>query len=156
MNPSHVVSLELAKELKEAGFKKETEFWWASGFSDEHIGWLPFGGKFGEAKEKNGLGFKPLVMEYPEKPVFKLLTVDDRYYNRYGEPNKRIEFYSAPLATEVLEDLPEHIEDKGFLKIYKLANSYDISYGNIYPKNDNSLCDALAKCWLYLRKEKLI
>ena len=24
----HCVSLELAKQLKEAGWKKETEFWW--------------------------------------------------------------------------------------------------------------------------------
>ena len=26
---SHVVSLEMAKKLKEAGWKKETEFWWS-------------------------------------------------------------------------------------------------------------------------------
>ncbi len=72
----HTVSLEIAKQLKEAGWKKETEFWWY-----EYI----------SAVDKEN----KLVLENIE-PHW---TVNDKTKTKYP----------APLATEILEELPREI-----------------------------------------------
>ena len=82
----HCVSLELAKQMKEAGWKKKTEFWWI----------FPSGSHKGFEL----VNFRPLSSEH----------------------------YPAPLATEILEELPLGIA----IKKYN--------------------CGALAKMWLYLKK----
>ena len=102
MNEKHVTSLEISKELKKAGFSKETEFWWS--------------------------------MYWKE---FKL------YSNR---PHKEFigEYYPAPLATEILEELPE------FLDLAR-QDDFTVSYGDGFFE-DKSLPNALALMWIYLRK----
>lgn len=131
MNPSHVVSLELAKELKEAGWNKETEFWWV-GFTKDGLFELVHNREFTQSWKGNWIKIP------------------------------------APLATEILEELPD---------MYPMQSGADC-YGEwlLYWKEeefwnvgvfkeqkfvvgiiqDKSLPNALAKMYLYLRKEKLI
>ena len=130
MDIKHCVSLELAKELKEAGWKKETEF---------YHDW------------KN------------DRIISKIKDIDIGWYK---------DCYSAPLATEILEELPKFIdEDEEYnLHIEKVVNNdFIIRYedGNAmtysgrngeedYYSCGKSLSDALAKMWLYLKKENLL
>lgn len=148
------VSLETAKKLVEAGVKLETDKWWGSGYSEEHIGWIPFEAKLEESKAKNSLGFKPLELIYPENPIFRLMTIEDRYYNRYGEPSNKIIFYPAPSTDELLEILPEDLSaDGSFLTICKLdgGRGYSVDYGKDSPEFLNKdLSESLAQMILYL------
>jgi hypothetical protein len=69
---------------------------------------------------------------------------------------------SAPTAEELLEELPEKIiysetfKQYWYLKI-NIHNQYgfNVSYGN-YNTQDKKLCNALAKMWLYLKKNNLL
>jgi len=103
----HCVSLELAEQLKIAGWKKETEFCWT----------------------KNSFG------------VWGLEYIEEGLNNGQGMP--------APLATEILEELPVGIKVENYKSIngnkvmVKLALENETCWGN--------LPDALAKMWLYLR-----
>ena len=112
----------MAKELKEARWKKETEFWWI----EYHCG---------DMKEH---------WELREKPLIKCRLI------------------SAPLATEILEELPDKLGNLEELTIHKLpkgawrVNYWDNEKLKVIQKFDKSLPNALAKMWLYLRKEKLI
>lgn len=119
MNPKHVVSLEIAKQLKEAGWKKETEFWW--NWNCASAEWI---------------------------------LMNENMSLRETYPYE--ESIAAPLATEILEELPE------------LSEGYRLGYNKTWwieshiPENDqqdiifaaNILPDALAKMWLWLKKEK--
>ncbi len=113
MTDKHVVSLEIAKQLKDAGWQKETEFWWDL--------------------------FTP-----PELTQSK-------------SSNKEYQI-SAPLATEILEELPREVSIKQYPENdsvrYQVGHNADKMTLQTYRYNNN-LCDALAEMWLYLRKEKL-
>jgi hypothetical protein len=111
----HCVSLELAKQLKEAGWKKRVKSWWI--------------------KQSNGK-YQLWVGSY---------IVKDKY--------------PAPLATEILEELPREISIKQYPESdsvrYQVGHNTD-KMGLQTFRYSNSLCDALAEMWLYLRKEKII
>ena len=116
----HCVSLEISRDLKEAGWKKEAEFWW----------WRP-------NKTTN----------HWEINMFKKVSfIDD---------NTCI---CAPLATEILEELPDMSFDTGRrnnLWVVFFQNNTEGEKVNVVCK-DKSLPNALAKMWLFLKKEKLI
>jgi len=120
MNNLHCVSLELAKQLKEAGWKKETEFWWNL---EKNAIWNVFHkNNFNNGVEQTGLigALKPCS------------------------------FLSAPLATEILEELP------CFVKMWKTEmRGTAVGYLDEIFDGDN-LPNTLAKMWIYLKKEKLL
>jgi len=129
MIEKYVVSLDLAKKLKEAGWEKKTEFIWARGFVD--------------------------------LSAFK--------FKYEGE-----EVLPAPLAEEILEELPKKIiDDKTYrLRIEKYDDHYAVGYCYDYlfsyqqGKNaivesvlrwlklitDSNISNALARLWLWLKE----
>lgn len=74
----------------------------------------------------------------------------------------------APLASELIEKFPQRIYYLGtYRQLCIIATSacYRISYFTecerlirdvVAVREDKSLCNALAKCWLYLKENKLI
>ena len=123
---SHMVSLEIAKLLKEAGWGKETEFCWALCADTSSTN---FGG--GEFRITTG-----------------------------GLPKEtKVENYPAPLATEILEELPRGISISQYPKNDSLRYSVGHNAGKLALQNfryNNNLCDALVEMWLYLKKENLL
>ncbi len=72
-------------------------------------------------------------------------------------------FFSAPISDEILKELPKEIEYKFcyFLEILCLTSSYNIFYQSnggeeLKEFDDKNLANALAKMWLYLKKEGYI
>jgi hypothetical protein len=134
----HCVSLEIAKQLKEGGFKKETKFWWIKTCYIDNNG-----------------NAERWILDIPK------------------DIDKKREKILAPLATEILEELPDYryrkdISYDSFLSIEKTHTKkkglvhYEVNYR--YIKNhliatkniDDSLPNALARMWLYLKKENLL
>jgi hypothetical protein len=127
---SHVVSLEMAGKLDEAGWIKDTEFVWTfyeptknyPQLSSWHVGY---------SRTKLGWG--------------KGETIKDEIF--------------APLATEILDELPislkgEFIQD---LTIRKDDEGYfNINYGCRILVSGIGLPDTFAKMWIWMRKEKLL
>jgi hypothetical protein len=113
---NHVVSLEISKQLKEAGWKKETEFWWSR--------------------------------EY-EQDKYELT----RSYSRFQSADP-LPHLSAPLSTEILEELPR----TGDIKITTYPSGYRVFYDvkSGYGVSEESFPDTLSKMWIYLKKEGLI
>ena len=129
----HVTSLEWSRKLKEAGWKKGTEFWW-------------------------------------------IITSTTNWHVSYGKPDKTWQkmnqgnFYPAPLATELLEELPN--------SLYTLDSRYHfyLSWESVNDKKQynceltphepvcertlslaktvygETLPNALAAMWCYLNK----
>lgn len=115
----HCVSLEIAKHLKEAGWKKETFFVWGE-------------------------------VEYGKKNLkdWQLLSKD----NDEQRPITLQELL-APLATEILEELP----DAQIIKYWEVYTNDKEHSDPMYDFIDIMRSpNELAKCWLYLKKEKLI
>jgi hypothetical protein len=113
----HTTSLDISRQLKEAGWKKETEFWWYV----------------------SSLGGKPNLVPKSNLSVNK----------------KLVKLYSAPLATEILEELPMGLHIiKGISYIDGKFQVFTIDEEQSEP--DESLPNALAKMWLYLKKEGLL
>ena len=122
MDAKNVVSLELAKKLAEAGWKKETTFAWALATGQ--------------------------IVAYP-------LNKDIPYW------------VPAPLATEILEELPAYLypkcekETNDMLTItpcmiQRRKHGCRVQYGWQPPlEQSESLPDALAKMWLYLKDANL-
>jgi len=114
MNAEHCTSLEISKQIKVAGWKKEMEFWWVYRNKDY-----------------------PYKLEYGH-PVALSLESD---------------IIPAPLATEILEELPYKINEH-YLTITKdVENYYNVHYGSRILVTGIGLSNALAKLWLYLQKE---
>jgi len=112
---NHVTSLELSKQLKEVGWKKETEFWYLPCFNGELEEWH-------------------LV---PKKEICGC-----------GGCKRAV---PAPISDELLEELPK------FVAITKLNdNSYSVILLGTDIDFRSNLPNALAKMWLYLKKEGLI
>jgi len=133
MNPKHYVSLEIAKQLKEAGYPQEGEFWWTSYYEDS------FGTFRLYEDEEFHLKFKPPIM-YTEESKFKS--------------------YVAPLATEILEELPRQVILNGWNCVLEIrpygTQEFEVVYYHPHHfKNEEAytLPNALAKMWLYLKKE---
>ena len=116
MIEKYVVSLSLAKKLKEAEWAKETEFIWARGFVDLSAFWFKYDSE---------------------------------------------EVLPAPLAEEILEELPKRIAKP---MITYLLDITPIKGGNIIryieynwlhvliDKEAPKLSDALAQLWLWLKE----
>jgi hypothetical protein len=140
----HCVSLEISKELKEAGYSRKGEFYYSN--SDEGI-----------------------VIVSPDKNCKGCYGVFGK--NGY-EVSERSIICPAPLATELLEGLPGYLENQKGEMVRQLMiekheeldkkEPYYICYEpNIeripaFEMYADTLSNALAKMWLYLRKEKLI
>ena len=122
----HCVSLEIAKQLKKAGWKKETEFSYCD-TADK---------RFGRKEEER-------FYLYPK------VTTSAREFNSGGKDIQ----CPAPLATEILEELPVGIKFENYKSI--CGKSFTITYGQNADSIiwDNLLPNALAKMWLYLIKE---
>ena len=146
----HCVSLELANQLKKAGWKKETKFYWVKEKTNECESLNAF-----DLMIKVGEEFIPVTIE----TVYENFEV------------KRCDYFSAPLATEILEELPSIIEREiteintfgvGTLYIARMVKgTYVVEYCDgdmnvIKEFGDLSLPNALAKMWIYLKKEGLL
>ena len=111
------VSLELSKQLKEAGYPQETEFCYYRNADEYHFLRNPFEGK---------------MRPFPEKT------------------------YASPTADEILEQLPEYVmvhrENSGWYCEFKTVSGRKTDIGFF----GDTIADAAAKMWLYLKKEKLI
>jgi len=123
----HCVSLEIAKQLKESGWKKETEFWYCEGsnYHENTKSWTAYIDIFSRKElSKNYVDFKVL--------------------------------YPAPLATEILEELPREVSIKQYPENdsvrYQVGHNVDKMALQTFSYSNN-LCDALGEIWLYLRKE---
>ena len=106
MIKKYVVSLDLAKKLKEAGWNKKTEFIWARGFVDLSAFKFKYGGE---------------------------------------------EVLPAPLAEEILEELPKYIHEYVECErktYYPTAEINEIGYRVGYRTEPVCLCDQIE--WLYL------
>ena len=123
----YCVDLELAVELKKKGFPQETEFY----FVCKHL--------------------------------------EDKLMASYANSHNKV--YSAPIAEEILKELPDIIIDSlwGEFKIAvkKITSEYNVMYyipgdwdSDMILKekicNDKKLSNALAKMYLYLKKEGYI
>lgn len=125
-------SLELSKQLKEAGFLQDT-------------GWFYIASDTSEGYE---LYFKCPNNEYwfnPEREAVYHLYISD--------------IIAAPTAEEILERLPIQIEKIGFISILKFQTWW-VGYGqgsNEYVHKDNEvLAEAAGKMYLYLEKNNLL
>jgi len=123
------VSLKTAKLLKEAGFPQETALFYRV---DE----------FGNVFERNA-NEDPLKMQ-------KVLGTNI--------------YYAKPTIDELLEELPESLIQDGYLAMMKIIRTPSKEYFVTYQSSredrgtveNESLPEALAQMWLWLKKEKLI
>jgi len=150
----YCVDLEIAKELKKNGFPQKSNYSYVLDYDNE---WY-----FGCNKESINLIHK----EY-----LSLVDHFDDYNKQHIE-----ELYSAPTSDEILKELPLTIENEGkyhFLTIFRdfytpkePKQFYCIAYNDQdnrclnAPDNldieDDKLSNALAKMYLYLKKEGYI
>jgi hypothetical protein len=137
-----VVSLELAKELKENGYPQDTVFAWSERLKGTGHTWDPY----------DGTGkYEVIPNTSSEHPL------DHKY--------------AAPTASEIGGQLPEYVSDDWFLEMYKdRSNSKDEEWYLVrYVDNDgigsteikvgfNEPCEAnaRAKMWLYLKRNRLL
>jgi hypothetical protein len=135
---SYVVSLEWSKKLKEAGWKKETIYYWVQELPNK----IHEKGKVAlESAPKEG----ELIIEY------------------FMGTKAMFHSFSAPLATEILEELPFRLrreDDDYWLWITKMKHGgYRVQYSDnshlgAFPIfKDDSLSCSLAAMWIYLQKE---
>ena len=126
MNDLHCVSLELAKELAKNGWSKKTEFWWTQ-----------------HKEQQDNPAYKDCAM-ICDKETLEMYPIE--FWN----------VFPAPIATEILEELPEDLTKNGsFLASVKCNNGFSVSYTDDDPEYfDESLPNALAKMWLYLNSQK--
>lgn len=140
---NQVVSLELAKEMKELGFEQESLFWY-----------LP------EINKDGKIIYHPQWFQPDEEYISSIknsiLNKDNNEFN--------IDLYSAYNASELLLLLPPYISTEDYdcpLKIIKEDSSYWVyyemrNYLSYEEFNEINLCDALAQMLIYLKKNNLI
>jgi hypothetical protein len=123
------VSLETAKLLKDAGFEHQCDFWWESIKGMTETKWM-------------------LCFKGDHQPYLSNL----------------IELIKAPTADELLEELPT---DQYEIYIGNDCKQYHIGFNRAYGHHseqqcrdsyfaDSSLVEAVAKLWLWLKKENLL
>ena len=123
MNTKHVTSLEIAKQLAEAGIVIESEYWWVEDNPEDWV-LVP-------------KGWTNIEMSRPKK-------------------------YPAPIATELLERLPDGC--RYGVNLVKLMNGYGVEltdytqmpYKRLEFIQDKNPCDALALLLIRLTKDGLI
>ena len=122
MNPKHVTSLEISKQLAEAGIVIESEYGWVGFINDN-------GGEYFEVKHERD--------SYPPR-------------------------YPAPIATELLEIMPDGCEYG--VNLVKLMSGYGVEltsyktmpYDRLEFIQDKNPCDALALLLIRLTKDGLM
>ena len=115
----YCVSLEIAKKLVEAEWKKETEFWWQEYNIDKSVYLLSF-------TQCKGFVPKDSVSKY----------------------------YPAPLSDEILKNL---INIQGFVMPYYSPSEKDwIENRGGNRIHSNTLPNALAKMWIFLKSNNLL
>lgn len=141
----YCVDLERAKQLKENGFPQDSEFYWNI--------------------HKAGGSVFPLDDNLNKKFA--------SYQEKVGINAVCYATYSAPTSDEILKELPREIKDLNFEYFYHLKiekspihdEMYFISYGitsqdrawmEYYNTDDKKLSNALAKMWIFLKKEGYI
>jgi hypothetical protein len=131
------VSLELSKQLKEAGCPQETHFVWNI-FEDHTL-------EGGHSEEERA---SLVTHEYAsKKPVWK-----------YSD-----DFHASPTADEILDQLPIKIEventyweltiEHHFSGVWGLRYGFEVAVTGL---SNGSLADAAALMWLFLKKEGLL
>ena len=140
MNPKHCVSFKLAKQLKEASYPQETEFYWCDTFP--FVSSVPIIiDKITREKWKTGNGGGGICFE--QLAVDALMNC----------------IYSSPSAMELLEKFPRAVNIRQYPENngvhYQVGYNADrISLQTF--KYNNNLCDALAEMWLYLAEKGLL
>jgi hypothetical protein len=128
-NPeSLVTSLALSKELKEAGWEQDNLFIY--------------------------------VQKQPEKKS------DTEHWDIWRRNTTQVEnvfdWLSAPTAEEILRILPDIIDERAGLLVYRDRGDWCVAYewipngGFRNLEVENSLANAAAQCWLYLKKNNLL
>ena len=139
----HCVSLELAKEIKEAGWNKKTEFRW-----------------YPEVLVENEVRIEDNIFEVSP------LAVGGSWYISNDKREMLRLYYYAPLGTEIIEELPNiinPIDDNCRGHCLSISPSVSIKGWQVCYEGyrakvfiDKSLPNALAKTWIYLKKEGLL
>lgn len=122
-----VVSLELARELKEVGYPQESLFYWE---------WTT-----------------PADEPYCGASV----TTKEAKYSCKEDPH--LDWLAAPTATELLSELPTDNDTKDLLTIHRhwQTKEFHVEYEDTGVfQRDKSLPNALAKMYIYLKKEGLL
>ncbi len=125
-------TLETSKLLKEAGFPQETEHCYV------------------ERTYEPGL-----VGNNPDIELIRSETINKHYYHKVSD--EMIAY--SPTADEILDELPHSIELEGEvynLRISKFIDGYGLSYSWRDDCYNESLAEAAAKMYFYLRKEGII
>jgi hypothetical protein len=117
----YTTSLEISKKLVEAGWNKEAKFWWVKTVATNCF----------ELAIKVGDIFRFINGMFGEGVL--QVSIEDKY--------------PSPLATEILEELPD-------LRISK-GDNYVIAPDDGGLEIDKSLPNALAKMWLYLAQQEI-
>ena len=120
---NQVVSLELSKQLKEAGYEQEGLWWWSI-----------FHGSAGKGKP----------IDYPPKLELYENGITEVYLK-----SSSFKYFVAPTVAELGERLPDNISSHkcNFKKGYFV---YDDNAMNFVEDTE---ANARAKMWLYLKKE---
>ncbi len=135
-----VVSLELAKKMKELGWNYKTEKYWVE-------------------ETETILAPHTATISPTQSGRFNL-----EYYPSH---NTLLEHFSAPDAIEITEKLPYKIESEYYLTICKCRIGYIVRYwdyehkqlhrtGNVTQSYKGNLADCLGDMWCFLRERKLI
>lgn len=126
----YTVSLEIAKQLEDNGWVKETEYHWMHNITGVE----------------------------PDKVMHKFQTATWKIYRKIQNGGV-IQYYSAPIAEEILEQLPFLIKD-AYLEIDQNGNDEWVLYYEDNPLVEKcyskKLSDALALLWIELKKNNLI
>jgi len=125
MNPKHCVSLGIAKQLKEAGWEERVEFYYEENANASQLALIP----------KSNARYWEKDYVYP------------------GQLNNKWNAYPAPIATELLEELPEGLIINKCQDIYRIRQ---LLPGFVHHDEDKFLPNALARIWLYLEKKGLL
>ena len=135
----YCVDLEIAKELKKNGFPQEICFYYSRSNGQEDIKGNP---------------------TYDFSSVHGGKGIFDKIY----DTRLRYEYCPAPTTDEILKELPHEIN--GFIfRIERTENEFIVGYFELSHGDDEvrfgyfydkKLCNALAKLWLYIKKEGYI
>jgi len=154
---NHCVSLEIAKQLKGAGWKKEVYFHWINSTYDD--GYEGEGRWYCDGKWQI-LANTPLISNGYTTEFLKDYPGNNYSSELTTEKISKIIVLPAPLATEILEEFPlakiEKISKLGFSVWCPDSVDWDNPQTIDNRSHDFSLPDALAKMWLSLKKENLI
>lgn len=102
------------------------------------------------AKELKNNGFlqdSKFSWEYDDVNSCDCIQSIDKEFSHFNTVN-------APMSDEILKELPKYIDSRPLTII--IANTNIVEYLNIPSQIDEKLSNALAKMWLYLKKEGYI